>query len=69
MVRVLVLVGAALALQSCSSEPDFDERFEQSESELREKAEAIDAELEKRGKAQGKDASEADESGPPEDPI
>lgn len=44
-------VGVAvlcLALAACSSEPTFDERYEAAEERITEKANEIDAELEKR---------------------
>ena len=40
-----------LALAACSSEPDFDERFEKAETETRQLAEEIDSELAKAGAA------------------
>ena len=43
MRRVLPL--SLLALAACSSEPDFDERFEKAETETRQLAEEIDSEL------------------------
>ena len=44
-------VGVAvlcLALAACSSEPTFDERYEAAEERITEKANELDAELEKR---------------------
>lgn len=48
--RLAVLI-AALGFAGCQSEPDFDERYEATEKQLREKAHEMDQELVKRGKA------------------
>ena len=56
-------VGVAvlcLALAACSSEPTFDERYEAAEERITEKANEIDAELEKR-EAAAEDSGVADE--------
>lgn len=45
--RVVPLM-AVVCLASCNSEPSFDERFEEAEKSIREKAAEIDAELDKR---------------------
>ena len=41
----LGLATMLLALGACSSEPDFDERYEQAEKQIHTKASEIDAEL------------------------
>jgi outer membrane murein-binding lipoprotein Lpp len=41
---------APLLLAGCQSEPDFDERYERANQEIRAKAEALERELEQRGK-------------------
>lgn len=56
MRRAILLV--ALALLGCGREPSFDERYEQAEQAIREKAAAIDAELAAREKER-----QADEAG------
>lgn len=42
-------VVLVLAVVACRQEPSFDERYEQADREIREKAAAIDAELEDAG--------------------
>ncbi|RDC61284.1 hypothetical protein HME9302_02505 [Alteripontixanthobacter maritimus] len=61
MRQVAVLLGFALVLSGCDSEPDFDERFEAAQAEIEEKAESIENDLEA---ADARSADKADKSGP-----
>ena len=42
-----------LLVTACRSEPDFEERYDEANQEIRAKADAIDAELEQRGEKDG----------------
>ena len=52
-----------LSLAACSSEPDFDERYEQAEQKIRDKAAELDAELAEKG---GGELESSDEKHKPE---
>ena len=44
---------AVLSMAACREEPDFDQRFDAAQQEIRERAEAIDRDLAKRARPQG----------------
>ena len=62
---------ALLTLAACSSEPDFDERFEKAEAETRQLATEIDAELARKeaGKPQPGAGAEPENGAEPESPA
>ena len=49
-----------IALSGCSSEPDFDERFEETQADIEARAKALDQELKKAPDPDG----EAEEANP-----
>ena len=62
MPRWVPVLAVALILCGCGREPDFDQRYEEAETAIREKAAAIDAEfseVEKPGEGQSADPSAA----------
>jgi hypothetical protein len=60
----LTAVLALLLITACRGEPDFDERYDQASEEITAKADAIDAELQRREKKAGNANEAANESVP-----
>lgn len=65
--RTLALV-ALVFVTACHREPDFDERYEKAESEIRAKAESIDKDLEQRAKQDGASSATAGDQGAKPEP-